>query len=426
MSERADGYYNAVIGQGRRGVDPYASFGFSVMGNRMQPNELAALYMFNGLARKIINIPVEDALRNGFTIVDGDKKLVEDSRLQSIVEDLRIVEKLQLALSWSRLFGGALIVIRAIDGGQLTDELNFNSLKVIEAIEVYEPSKVSTVATYADVDSPDYGKPMIYEVSTQTGSFDVHESRTIRLNGEIVTDDERKSRDGWGGSVMEYTSGEIMNYNISLRNSLMILQRISQGVLRLNGLTSMLSTIDGEQAVRKRLNLIDMARSIDNTIAIDSEDFYEQHNISLSGVRDVINEFQIAISAVSNIPVTRLFGRSPAGQNATGESDMNNYYDFVEGIRNAVVKPILLRLLQLIDVAKDYQVTLPQFYTVEFNPLEQMNEKELADIEKTKADAFKATVDAFSVLSDIGAIDSFDVREALNKQYGFELEEIEK
>lgn len=426
MSERTDGYYNAVIGQGRRGVDPYASFGFSVMGNRMPPNELAALYMFNGLARKIINIPVEDALRNGFKIVDGDKKLVEDSKLQSIVEDLRIVEKLQLAMSWNRLFGGALIVIRAIDGGQLTDELNFNSLKVIEAIEVYEPSKVSTVATYADVDSPDYGKTMIYAVSTQTGSFDVHESRTIRLNGEIVTDDERKSRDGWGGSVMEYTSGEIMNYNVSLRNSLMILQRISQGVLRLNGLTSMLSTIDGEQAVRKRLNLIDMARSIDNTIAIDSEDFYEQHNISLSGVRDVINEFQIAISAVSNIPVTRLFGRSPAGQNATGESDMNNYYDFVEGIRNSTVKPILLRLLQIIDAAKDYQVTLPQFYTVEFNPLEQMNEKELADIDKIKADAFKATVDAYSVLSDIGALSAFDVQKILNKQYGFELEEIEK
>lgn len=426
MSERVDGYYNTFIGQGRIGVDPYVSFGFSVMGNRMPPNELAALYMFNGLARKVINIPVEDALRNGFKIVDGDKKLVEDRKLQSIVEDLRIVEKLQLAMSWSRLFGGALIVIRAIDGGQLTDELNLNTLKEIEAIEVYEPSKVSTVATYADVDSPDYGKTMIYSVSTQAGSFDVHESRTIRLNGEIVTDDERKSRDGWGGSVMEYTKGEIMNYNVSLRNALMILQRISQGVLRLNGLTSMLSTIDGEEAVRKRLNLIDMARSIDNTIAIDSEDFYEQHNISLSGVRDVINEFQIAVSAVSNIPVTRLFGRSPAGQNATGESDMNNYYDFVEGIRNAVVKPILLRLLQLIDVAKDYQVTLPQFYTVEFNPLEQMNEKELADVEKTKADAFKATVDAFSVLSDIGAIDTFDVREALNKQYGFELEEIEK
>lgn len=426
MSERVDGYYNTFIGQGRRGVDPYMSFGFSALGNRMPPNELAALYMFNGLARKVINIPVEDALRNGFTIVDGDKKLVEDSKLQSIVEDLRIVEKLQLAMSWNRLFGGALIVIRAIDGGQLTDELNLNNLKEIEAIEVYEPSKVFTVATYADVDSPDYGKTMIYAVSTQAGSFDVHESRTIRLNGEIVTDDERKSRDGWGGSVMEYTKGEIMNYNVSLRNALMILQRISQGVLRLNGLTSMLSTIDGEEAVRKRLNLIDMARSIDNTIAIDSEDFYEQHNISLSGVRDVINEFQIAVSAVSNIPVTRLFGRSPAGQNATGESDMNNYYDFVEGIRNVVVKPILLRLLQLIDAATDYQVTLPQFYTVEFNPLEQMNEKELSDIEKTKADAFKATVDAFSVLADIGAIDTFDVREALNKQYGFELEEIEK
>ena len=30
--------------------------------------------------------------------------------------------------------------------------------------------------------------------------------------------------------------------------------------------------------------------------------------------------------AASDHPVTKLFGRSPAGLNATGEADMQNYY----------------------------------------------------------------------------------------------------
>jgi len=63
-----------------------------------------------------------------------------------------------------------------------------------------------------------------------------------------------------------------------------------------------------------------MARHLMNTIAIDGADEYDQKNLTVSGVKDIMNELQIALSAAADIPATVLFGRSPAGENATGHA----------------------------------------------------------------------------------------------------------
>lgn len=54
------------------------------------------------------------------------------------------------------------------------------------------------------------------------------------------------------------------------------------------------------------------------------------------------------LSGASRIPVTKLFGRSPAGMNATGESDLRNYYDYVDTLREAKLRPILEKLLPVL------------------------------------------------------------------------------
>lgn len=215
-----------------------------------------------------------------------------------------------------------------------------------------------------------------------------------------------------------------MNYNISLRNALMILQRLSQSVIKFNELANILSAPGGEELVRKRMNLIDQARSIDNTVVLDGLDDYQQHNSTLSGVLDVINAFQTALSAVTDIPITRLFGQSPAGQNATGKSDMNNYYNMVEGLRVNKIKPVIVRIVDLIDKAIDYNVTLPQFWTVEFNPLESLDEKKEAETDKLKAETDKTKAEYYSTLVAIGAIDGEEIRNTVKSNGDFKTEDV--
>ena len=54
---------------------------------------------------------------------------------------------------------------------------------------------------------------------------------------------------------------------------------------------------------------------------------------TFTGLPDVYDRVMMDVAGAAKTPVTKLFGRSPAGMNATGESDMNNYYDYIDGLR---------------------------------------------------------------------------------------------
>ena len=107
----------------------------------------------------------------------------------------------------------------------------------------------------------------------------------------------------------------------------------------MKNLANMLSTADGEDKVLNRLQVIDLARNILNSIAIDVEgEDYDFKSLSMAGVKDVLDSTCNMLSAVTDIPQTILFGRSPAGLNATGDSDMENYYNMVERIQKRNMK----------------------------------------------------------------------------------------
>lgn len=54
------------------------------------------------------------------------------------------------------------------------------------------------------------------------------------------------------------------------------------------------------------------------------------------------------IAGACEIPVTKLFGRSPAGMNATGESDLSNYYDMIEERKETMLRPVYDKILPLL------------------------------------------------------------------------------
>ena len=60
-----------------------------------------------------------------------------------------------------------------------------------------------------------------------------------------------------------------------------------------------------------------------NSIQILGEnDSFETHQYTFGGIADTYDRFMMDVAGAAETPVTKLFGRSPAGMNATGESDM--------------------------------------------------------------------------------------------------------
>jgi phage-related protein (TIGR01555 family) len=74
---------------------------------------------------------------------------------------------------------------------------------------------------------------------------------------------------------------------------------------------------------------------------LDSTEEYDQKTMQLSGVKDLIWEYLKMVSASVSIPATRFLSASPDGMNATGESDLVNYIETLQGLHKDIFVPRL-------------------------------------------------------------------------------------
>lgn len=430
---RADGYVNMMNKYGTsRDSDEHYEF-------QPEPKEfdlqLTRLYEGHGLFSKIIDTPAEEAIKHGFDLGlkdDSVEKFTTDA-----LDALDWEEKAATGIKWSRLYGGALGVMLIDDGGGLEDPLNWNRIRSIDEIRVYERSLVQP--DYASMYSYDpknpfhtrasqFGQPEFYSVFSMYGSFRVHESRCLIFRNGILP--ERTSNPlyrFWGMPEYVRIKRSLRQTVTSHEMAPKLLERSVQAIYKMNGLASLLQTEEGEDQVLKRLTVIDEARSILNSIAIDGEgEDYDFRTMQFSGVKDVIDSTCNMLSAVTNIPQTVLFGRSPAGENSTGENDMENYYNYIQRIQKLMLRRNLKTLLDIIyraGVASKELQGEPE-YTLTFNPLWSLSEKEQADVDKVKADTALVKAQAAQAYVDMQALDPSEVRAGLAKTEGFDVEDL--
>ena len=124
------------------------------------------------------------------------------------------------------------------------------------------------------------------------------------------------------------------------------------------------------------------------------------------------------ICSASSYPMTRLFGISPGGLNSTGDGDTYRYYDKVESEQKRKLLPILDRLTYIYSEWKN--IERPK---IVFNPIEQMTEKEQAEIDEKKANTEKRKQETYQGYIDMGIMTPEIVEEL---EFGDTLKEIAK
>ena len=413
---RQDGYLNAMFGQGFRFTDPFANYRQGI--DFVSDQQCTHLYTYNGIAKAIIDIPADEAMRNGFEVeTDTMQEDTINKDICSICEDLQVQDKFSEALAWADLYGGGIIVVLADDGRRIDEPLNYDSLRRIEKLKVFDRTNVVGSVQYQDASAPQYMDVEQYYINTfGANPMWVHESRVLRFDGGRLPLYQRNLRLGWGAKRFESIKEEIERYCNGNEYALQALTRLSQDVLQLDGLTNILATEGGDALVQKRMQMVDMVRSMMNSLAIDTTDKYDRKGLSLSGIKELLEQFQISICACTGIPATKLFGRSPAGMNATGKADLENYYNMIEGIQKNKVKPNLVRLIEMIGACRDYNIKLPDVWHIEFEPLWSMSKAEKADIEKTQADAQKQKADSIVSLINAQVLDATEARATLAEE----------
>lgn len=431
---REDGYVNLL---NKYGTKQDNSEAYKFEREPVIPDmQLTGLYEGNGLFSKIIDAPAEEALKHGFDLnlkSDELNAFVEDA-----LDDLEWEEKAATAIKWARLYGGALIVMLIDDGRGLEEPVDWEHIRSIDELRVYERSIVQP--DYASLYQQDYGgkgvgnrvskfgQPEYYYVSSIYGSFKVHESRCLVFrNGVLPEQTSNATYLFWGMPEYVRIRRALRETVTAHTDSVKLLERSVQAIYSMKGLASLLTTDDGENQVLKRLQLVDTSRGLLNSIAIDSEgEQYDFKTFQFSGVKDVIDATCNMLSALTNIPQTILFGRSPAGMNATGDSDFESYYNFVEKIQRLMLKRNLRTLLDVVFRAgiASGDVTEEPDYKLEFNPLWSLSDTEQATVDQTKAQTALVKAQTAQAYVDMQALDPTEVRRRLASDEEFDVEDI--
>ena len=432
--QRADGYQNLM---NKYGTKQDASDQYKFVSEDAAPDvELTTHYEENGLFSKIIDIPADDAVSSGFSYGVNDADL--ENFINDSLDELDFEQQAATAIKWSRLYGGALMVMIIDDGRDLDEPVDWDNIQGVDELIVFErplitPDYNSVYGYDAPKDErnrrPRSGTPEYYDISPVYGStFRVHESRCLLFkNGTLPQSTIRTEYRFFGIPEYSRIHKSLQETVTSHGNGTKLLDRAVQAIYKMQNLASLLETDEGTEQVLKRLEVIDMAKGILNSIAIDAEgEEYDYKTITFSGVKDIVDAACNMLSAVTNIPQTKLFGRSPAGENSTGESDMENYYSYVGKIQTLNLKRNLGTLIDIILLAGKYKGEFEEVpdYKLGFNPLWSLSEKEQADVDKTKADTELAKAQTADIYVNMQAIDASEVRQKLSESGEFTINDI--
>lgn len=393
--------------------------------------ELEIVYADDGLGARIVDLLPDDMMKQGWHYEFENEKegMDEHSKVyDEVFKNIRANDKINKALKWARLYGGALILLGVYDGEKLEQPLNLNKIKNFENLKIIPRNNVQygLFEFQMDETKPHYGQVEYYWVSFFTGkkyeNVKIHYSRVIELHGvEIPSSDASiipMEFRYWGISVLQRVQDRLKELAGSFGSIANLLQEVAIGKYKYKDLAEIMATEGGEKMVQNRLQAMDLMKSTFHSILMDVDENFERDTLSLGGVSDVLYKFMMLTSASTGYPMTKLFGISPGGLNSTGDSDMYQYYDMVRAKQQTDLLPIIERLVHII--SEWQRIPEPK---IEFNPLEQMTEKEQAELEEKKADTEYKKMQTYQGYIDMGIM-SPEVAEEL--EFGNTLKDIQK
>lgn len=395
-TQRADGWVNNVTGQGLETRDKTVNgrYDFSPI---LWDGEITALFNNNDLAYKIIAKPVKEMFRKGWT---SDAGVAAEKRARELGIDDRLAE----AATSARTYGGAGIFLGCPDGKPETPLRD--TVAGIDFLHVLDRRYLLPASWDSNPRSPGFGKPLLWRITPPfSGTFEslqghlVHTSRILAFDGEPCDIQTRVTRQGWGLSVLQRVYDVLRKHDCSWDAAAALVTDFAQAVFKIKNLMEAMSSNNGAKFLA-RMQLADMTRSALRAMVIDADgESFERTQTPMTGLPDMLDRFMMRLAAAADMPASILFGRAPAGMNATGDMDVRMWYDSVASDRQKRVQPQHERILSLL-AKKPVAVTYP--------PLWERTEQEIAQEASTWATADASNVNAGIVTPEEVALSRWD------------------
>ena len=358
--------------------------------------QVEASYRTSGLSRKIHDIPPYEMTREGRDWNADDDDI---EKLEALERKLGLWDKIRAALTSARLYGGALIVL-GLPGNPASPAPmpRLNSLAYVTVVSRYQ---VQVGALETDLRSPYFGQPTYYEMTSGASQVRIHPSRVVAIIGQPVPVGSLGMSDNqgfWGDPLLLSIEAACKNVDSSHQNIAALLSEAKVDTITMNRLSDALGTQQGEDRLANRIRVAQLFQSQFNTRLLDGgnggddADKWETRQLSFAGLPDVVRAFQVYVAGVADIPYSRLFGESPGGLNATGNSEQTDFNKMIRSKQNTELRHVLDRIDEyLIPAALG---TRPSDVYWTFAPLETPGPETAAKIEKSDAETVKIYADA--------------------------------
>lgn len=305
---------------------------------------LTYFYTSSGIIQRAIGVPIQDALSRGVEIESGEMSADEIDLLLDHMERTDHWTKLEDAITWKRLYGGAALIINT----------NQDYSKPLNPRDLYgQPLEFLDVDRWQIDNSRPYGNDLESELFyDDQGEFvhlyglKIHKSRVLFMRGKRGPYYVRRQLRGWGMSECERMIPPL-NLFMKTNNVLYeILDESKVDIYKISGFNDKLLSRGNTEKITQRIQIANELKNYLQALVMDVKDEYEQKTMSFAGHADISAENRIGIAAAINMPVTKLFGLSASGFN-TGESDLETYNQMVEAEIRRPAKPIIRKMIEL-------------------------------------------------------------------------------
>ena len=357
---------------------------------------LNSLYRDNWVVQNVVGLMVDDMLREWYKLKGNVTPEMQDA-LNKLERETRIRDRMNAGLRWGRLYGGAAGLLMIKGQEDLSKPLDLGMVFPGSFRGLYILDRwMGITTTNGLVFEAGEPVPEYYSITDARGNTvaRVHHSHVIRFTGRELPEIERMAEMYWGESEVEALYKEVVAHDNVSANMAALTFQANVNTMEIKGLEQLFS-IGSSQAQRRFWNVMQaqsVLRSNYGTQLVEQGTKLTNTQYHFNGLKEVYESMCLNLCGASHYPMTKLFGRSPAGMNATGESDLKNYYDYVDSQREAKLRPALQKLLPVLAMSAWGYV--PEDIEIAFPPLWTPTATETAEIALKKAQAIRDTFQA--------------------------------
>lgn len=378
-------------------------------------------YMTQGLIRTVIDQPVEDAFRGGVKFKSGEldeddlkelnrafkrkrgrravangplSRATRNSGYNQANSDLDAIKQ---TVKWSRLFGGSGLIVNTDQS--FGAELNVEAIGEDSPLEFIAADRWELLLQSTNIFAESMATPYNYY------GLALNRSRVVRMLGPEAPSFIRQRLQGWGMSVLEDSIRAINTYLKFEKLLFELLDEAKIDVYKIKGFNSALASSAGTAAVQRRVQLANQLKNFQSALSMDTEDDYQQKQLTFSGIADIYEQCRINLCAYMRIPYNKVFGQS-AGGFSSGTDAIENYNSTVGNIRENA-EPLVMEAGEL--RCQNLFGFVPEDLEAEFSPLDVMDGTEQEAVATSKQARALALFTA-------GLLDGQETSEVLDKQ----------